>query len=749
MALSQIFMKRKKNHQGFHKRAQGSAASPSLLHSIRNTLQSGDYAGALAAINQAVAGASDVGVQSELLSLAGDCLFRQGKYAEAAEAFGRIYDPVQNQPAFWLRPAIGQIYSLLKDVQVDAAQAKALAAMQTAQTFYQQYQTQLVQAQATVAAGGQAAIPAEPPQPAKVASRLGKIFFSEGEVPVAKTLFQQAIQLEPNSHKALLGLAEIALRENNPVAAITHARQALASNHYHAETLSAWPILLAAGRQSGTDVLDASLLNSLSQSPSAVRARAVLLIAKNLRGQGDARWQQISTDWLQSAGTTNPIIAAELLKLNLAQTRITNASVASRQQRAQALLQTPGISPTEWLAATKQVIATALSLNQAPNLDALVAQGVSSFGAKLGPVFAHSIALACQKAGRADLAAPLFQRNIADTTATAAEIGKSLWALARLQSQQGDHVDSAQSYWAYSQNTSVPQRFHVFGLLQWVNELIATGQPDLIVQAKPQIEAVLPQITDYELVLDLARQVFFLPAGHSTWRDFALQIYQQGKQLALQAFKATGHPAVAATILYKFSRRASNDFQDGDAVLSTWSQLTDAKKQWLWSEQQDYWHYLELVFRAYRDAKRYPEAEQFITPLLNDPATPPHGYAILGASYATMKRAQGDFTTMFSVYTRMTQVAPTHEWTGAAYYWFALQAWKQGNATQTSAFAAKLLLALGKDCTLYWKRNLAAKALCLKAGLNLLQIPAQTNVSADTLQAQLKVIQTDLALLNS
>ena len=84
MALSQFFMKRKKNHQGFHKRASGSAVNPSLLHSIRNTLQSGDYAGALASINQAVPNASDVGAQSELLALAGDCLFRQGKYAEAA-----------------------------------------------------------------------------------------------------------------------------------------------------------------------------------------------------------------------------------------------------------------------------------------------------------------------------------------------------------------------------------------------------------------------------------------------------------------------------------------------------------------------------------------------------------------------------------------------------------------------------------------------------------------------------------------
>ena len=749
MALGQIFMKRKKNHHGFHKRAHGPAASPSLLHSIRDTLQRGDYPGALAAINQAVANTMDIGAQSELLSLAGDCLFRQGKFAEAADAFGRICDLVQNQSMFWLRPAIGQIHSLLKNGQTDTAQTKALAALLIAQTFYQQYQAQLAQAQVTVAAGGQAVIPAEPPQPAKVASRLGKIFFSEGEVPMAKSLFQQAIQLEPTNIKALLGLAEIALRENDSTTAIANAKKALATNHYHAETLSAWTILLAAGRKSGTDVLNASLLNNLSQSPAGVRGRATLLIVKTLRGQGDVRWQTIAANWLQSAGATDKVIAAELQKLNLANARITNPSATVRQQLAQAVLQTPGISPGEWLSATKQVVTAAFAQNQTPDLDALIAQGATTYGSALGPKFTHGLALACQNAGRSDLAAPLFRRNAMDATANKEQAGKSLWALARLQSLQGDHAGAAQSYLTYSQNVNVPQRFATYALVQWITELSASNQPNLIAQAKPKIEAVLPQITDYELLLDLSRKVFNLRTGDGSWFNFSQQIFQRGKQVALQAFNAASAPSTATSILFKLCRRALTDFNDSQTVLSVWSNLSDNKKLWLWSEQEDYWYLQELVFRAYRDVKRYPEAEQFVTQLLSDPATPPQGYAVLAASYATMKRTQGDFTSMFSVYTKMTQVAPTHEWTGEAYYWLALQAWKQGNTIQTSARADKLLLALGNDCILYWKHNLAAKALCLKAGLDLSRVPAQTNISAAILQAQLKVIQTDLAFLDT
>jgi|GEM_PF-743617 len=748
MALSQVlsFMKRKKNQQGFHKRTSGLAVHPSLLHSIRDMLQRGDYPGALAAINQAVAGVTDAGAQSELLSLAGDCLFRQGKYAEAAAAFGQICDLTQNQPTFWLRPTIGQIHSLLKDVQLDAAQTRALAAMQAATNFYQQYQSQLAQAQVTVAAGGQAVIPAEPSHPSHVASRLGRIFFSEGEAPIAKTLFQQAIQFNPNNHKALLGLAEIALRENNPTVAIASARQALGSNHYHAETLSAWPILLAAARKSGTDILDARLLKSLSQSPPAVRARATLLIVKNLRGQGDARWQQIATNWLQRAGANNPVVTAELRKLNLAQTRITNVSVASRQQLAQALLQTPGISPSEWLSASKQIVATSLAQNQTLNLDTLLAQGVTSYGVKLQPVFTHGFALACQKAGRADLAAPLLQRNTTGTNATASQVGKSLWALARLQSAQGDHPAAAQSFWNYAQNDSQPQRFRAFALMRYAFELFQAQQPELIEQAVPQLQTALAQIGDYEVLLDVARQLRF--SRFQKGKALAENAYQRGKQMALQAFDIAEQPSPAANILFKFSRRAF-DFRRVDDILATWTRLDEIKRQWLWSTNLAYWNWQELVLRAYVVGGQKVQADNFGGNLLNDAATPPEAVAILGATYLTLKLQQDDFKAMFLICERMAQAAPGSERTAIAYYWLALRAWKRGNAAQTKDFAQRMLAALGKDCSLFWKGNYQAAACCLIAGLDLSQIPAHGSVPLGTLEKQLQTIQSDLTSLPS
>lgn len=742
-------MNRKRNPNGFHKQratdAVAARASSSVLRTIRDVLQGGDYQNALTQINQLLGATTDAAFQSRLVSLAGDCLFKQGNFSDAADTYARAGQLAQGHPLSWFRPVVGQVRSLLKSVQVDAAQTAALAAVQTAQTIYQQYEIQLAQVEATVAAGGQAVIPAEPPSPANVAGRMGNAFFEEGESATAKSFFQAAIQFDSANCHALLGLAEITLRENNPLQAISYARQALVTNQFHAQSLSAWTILLAAGRKSGADVLDSSLLNSLVQSPAPVRARAVLLLANHLRGQSDARWTQIANDWLQQAGSTNPIITAELRKLQSAQNRVTNASLNDRLQAAQNLLQTPNISPLEWLSATKEVVRTSLLLGQSIDAGSLIAQGVSLFGQDKQAEYTHGLALACQKANRADLAISLFQQNVATTTGAA--WGKSVWALARLQAAQGDHAGAAQSFWNYSQNSSVPQKFQLYALLQWVTELVSAGQPDLI-PAKPQIEAALPQITDYELTLDLARKVR-RTLKDSNSRIFAAEIYQRGQQLALQAFNAAGNPSVAASILFKFCRRASNDFQDADAVLSTWTQMSDEKKQWLWSESQNYWNYLELVFRACRDKRQFDQAEQFVTPLLNDPATPPNGYAILGISYAIQKRVQKDFPGMFSIYEKVAQVAPTQICTSSAYYWLALRAWKQGDTAQAATFANKLLLSLGNDWKLFWKHDYAAAAFLLKAGLDITQISPQAGFSADVLQKQLSSMQADLALLNA
>jgi hypothetical protein len=739
-------MRRKPNPGRFRKRNATNLpdldARSGALRTVRDLVQRGQFASALAQIDQEVGATGDDGFKARLLCFAADALFKQGKFSEAANTFAQVAQLAQAHPSVWLRPALGEIRSLLKDTQVGAALLRAQAAIQAAHVQQTQYQEQLAQVNATLAAGGQAVIPAQPATPAEVAGRLAKHFFSEGEITAAKALFQQSLQLSPGGIPARLGLAEIALREDNGAEAARLAREAITLGNYHSVTLAAWNLLLAAGRKLGTDMLDASLLNGLAQATPKVRSRAVLLIAGGLRSQGDARWQTIASNWLTQSGANHPKFAAELRKLKSAQARRMNALPVDQLQAAQALLQTPNLSPTEWLAATKETVRLQFLLNQAPQLDALITQGATLFGAGRRFAFIHGLALACKQAGRNDFAIQLFQRIVANATG-AAQV-RAQWALAKMQAAQSDHAGAAQNYWAASQNTAARPRQRIFALMQWTREIAAANQPDLVAQARPQIEAALPQITDYELVLDLSRQILF----SSLPRSFSRQVFQRGQELALQAFDAAGHPAAATTILFKFCRRAS-DFHYNDAIIGTWARLTEARRQWLWSERQDYWYYIELVFRAYRDSNLHAQAEQFITPRLDDPATPAQGCAILGASYAILKRKQGDIQGVFAVYEKMAQVAPTHEWTSPAYYWFALRAWKQGNFAQISTFADKLLQALGADLGLYWKKDYNVAAWLLKAGLQAAQVPPQASLATADLQKQLAVIQDDLALLSA
>lgn len=715
------------------------------LRTVRDLAQRGSFAAALTQINT-LAGSFSGEAQFKLLLFAGDIYFKQGKFSQAAQTYATIYQQAVSggQPSVWLRAGIGRVRSLLKSVQVTQAVTQAQLLMSQVVVSQQQYQQQVTLADAIIQAGGQATIPAQPPAIGGVSARLGRLFFSEGETDTAKQLFQSALQADANHCKARLGLAEITLREGRPADAENLIKETIALNHYGIDTLAAWPLLLAACRQTGNDPLGSNLLDGLVQVAPGLKARALLLVAQGLRRQNDDRWRTIATSWLQASPSDSAPIAAEFNKLIVASDKITVSSGAARQQNVQNLINTPRLGPHEKLHAAKELVRATLANGQDPQIDALLAQMAAGLPANFQPVIIHGLARACRKANRSDLALALFQRNVTSQTPDNKWWGKAVWAMGHIQQEQGAMAAAAGLFWQFYQQPSQPQRLRFYALAQWARILTATGQSNGLATVKSQLAAALPSLTDYELVLDLARQIRI----SSFDAQLAETAFQQGLQLAMQAFNAAQHPSPAATILFKLARRA-NDFAHYDAIIATWAGLNNAKKQWIWSTKGDYWSYLELVFRAYRDKGQATKAEQFALPILNDSATPPEGYAILGISYAIFKGNKKDFQTMFAVYQKMIQRAPTYEWTSAAYYWFALRAWTQGSPSQTRAYADQMLLALGHDLGFQWKLNMAAAGWCLKAGLDLSQASLQSGVSIDKLQAQLNIIHKDLVRLTS
>jgi tetratricopeptide (TPR) repeat protein len=741
-------MKRHRNPRRFRKRQSANRQEHDprsvLLRELGIGLQRRRYAEALTEIDRQVAQTTDQDFRARLLALGADSLYKQGKFSEAADAYGNVARLIEGQPLRWFRPVVGEIRSLLRSVQVEQAQTRATAALQVATAHWQQYQQQVAQAPAIVAAGGQAVIPARPPAPVSIANRLAKYFLAEGEVAISKALFQQALELSPNSFHARLGLAAVALRENNGAEAARLAREALVQGQFHAKTLPAWPLLLAAGRKTGVDQMDGQLLKGLAQATPGVRARAVLAIAHGLRGQGDARWLPTADEWLRKAAPASPTIAAELNKLKLANSRAQSAPLTEQQQRAHALMKTPGLSPTETLSAAKEIVRTSLLLKQVPAIDAMIAEAVKRFGAVKRAAFIHGLALACSKANRGDLATQLLQRNTTDPVVTPRLWGRSVWALARVQSNAGNHSDSAASYWTFSQNTQMAQRFRLYATAQWALELFRANQRDLIEQAAPQLEVAVQQIQDWNLLLDVARRLFF----SQFQRGIAISTaaYERGKKLAWQAFDSTQHPSPAAAILLKLARRAA-DRSRFDDVVATWTRLDEAKRRWLWSTNADYWTWLQQVARGYSESGRLAEAETLLTTAVQDPATPPEGFAIVGAGLAEVKWKQQGFPGLFAICEQVVQTAPSSESAAAAHIWLAVRAWKREDQAQASGFAQKALTALGKNCQLYWKEATQARAYCLLAGLDLTRVSAQCPCGTGALQAQLGEIQTILSTL--
>lgn len=112
-----------------------------MLRTIRDAVQRGNFAPALSQIDRALAANSDPAYKAKLLVQSGDCLFKQGKFAEAAETYGKISRMVQDNPVDWLTPTLAQIRSFLKAAQIEQAADLAIEMVKTAVGCQQDYQT--------------------------------------------------------------------------------------------------------------------------------------------------------------------------------------------------------------------------------------------------------------------------------------------------------------------------------------------------------------------------------------------------------------------------------------------------------------------------------------------------------------------------------------------------------------------------------------------------------------------------------
>ena len=714
--------------------------------SVRDQIQARNFPGALSTLNALLAaGGLDGATQTRLLCFVADSQAQQGKYADAAASYQQAGASTQGQTRGWLRPALGQVISLLKNAQPDNALAQARLVVQTAVSLQ-------TQAGATPVPGGsQTLVAARPWSADAVATRLGKQFLAEGEIAAAKEMFAQAQQINPQPTPVTsLALAAVAEREDRPADAVSLARQALTSGSYGAKTLSAWPLLLRANQQLGTPGVDSGLLAALAQSVPSVRARATLLIVQTLHSQNVAQWSQLATAWLTPKRTAlYPRVAAEFNKLLLSAQRLQTVAPSQQAATAAQLQATPLVSPQEFLFALKeQVRSSCFTVPAAPvDWQPLVTQMVANYGATFRAQATHSLALSYLLGQRPDLARPALQANVAATPHTDPQWAKSVTALARLERSAGNDAAAAQWFLTLNQNPAVPARFRLYALLGWLKETLKSASAlqtsAALAQARPQLQAAIVQSQDYTLLLDLGRQLSLVPSV----QDLAASAVDRGVQMAQTALTQAPNASYAAVILAKMAQRQS-DLRRFKDVTAYWESMDANKKSWLWSGKVEFWGYLALVFQAYDDSGNTKAAEALATTYLNDHGTPPSAVTTLAMPYGAYLMRVGRGAEALQTFSWAVALNPSAGATAVGYYWLALAAWKAGDQTGAVNLAGNLLTALGQHAGELMDHQMQGKALVIQAGMQPGNVSAQAvGFSTTKLQQLAASIQVDLGRL--
>ena len=714
------------------------------LRQIGGQIQKRDFAAGLSKANQALtAPGMTEHKRSRVLALVADSEFKRGRFMEAAQIQLQAASKSVDHASLWLRPHIGHVRALLKAPQVEQAVAMARHAVAVAEAKRAGFEAQVRGANLKAHNRVQLVVPELPPRVSVVATRMGNLFLQEGEPEAAAEFFEKAIaSSQGGANRARQGLAKIALAKGEFGNAIKTSADAIRRGGYKAKTLSAWTTLIAARRQLCGWKISERLIKGLDAAPAGIRSRTILTIVRELRKNDMRQWREVAERWSGREGTQFPIIETEIRKMILSSAKAEPGNAADKREKAERLLQMPGLSPKEWLSGAKEVVRASLWEGRSVDIDPWVAAAGIAYGPDFVAPVRHSLALSCMMAKRHELARPLLQANILQLAPDNSQWGKSVWALARMESLLGDHAAAAGLYRRFFEENSIAVKFRLQAQFLWCQEMIAAGEEGPLLEARSLMAATLGNMQDPDLLMNFARQLQF---GPEELRNWGRELFTQGEILALQRFDAASSPSEAISILFKLARRQVRDFSRHADVVAFWEGLSQEKRDWLWSEKSDFWDYLGQVFEAYARAGDLPKAEAFAWDFLDDPATPAEGQPPLGIPLARQLMQADRAGESLELFEQMARVAPTHPLCAMAWYWMALAAHQRGEANQVAEYAARIRAAQGPQVGMLDQWNLDARAFLLLANLDPAAVdPQAVNYTPDFLRGQLQAINGDL-----
>lgn len=693
------------------------------LRAIDRKVNAGDYASALQQVNTELASESKPLRRGKLLGQAARTLFKRGKFAEASQAFTQAAQLTSSHARDWFPMELARIKALIKDVSLSEAVSAAHACLARAQAKLLAFDQARASAATELQRTGRATVPLKPLRLSVVASELGELFFNEGELDTAKIFFENATSGNPRGGtRARQGLAEIALRVDDAPQAFQLSVEALTLGKFQAKTIASWKPYFAAKRKMGQTSVSAEFLAAIKVCRPSVRARTTLTIVRELRSSNDPQWKTISADWLATESQKFPEVAAELRKLQMSEAKRALSDPAAQVAAASALLATDTLAPHEWIAGAKEFVRASLFANANLKLNQLVADGRKRFGASTVPQIQHSLALSCMMAKRHDLARPVLRDAIRGAVVGSHIWSKATWALGRMEALLKNHAAAADAFRLVARTPVVPQRFQLQAQMLWAENLLASGDPQAIRLCKAEIPGLLQGISDFETLLDFARQ---LSTSADELRPLAVDIFTQGQTLAQRAFASATHPSVALDILFKLTCRQVYDFGRSPEATAFWESLSEQKKLWLWNNDNRWWGYVAFVLLAYVRTGRFSQATQIAKDTLNDPATPREALPTILIPYYEELILRRSSAESLEAFRWIVTENPTKAGCATAYYWLALDAYRRKETTSTRTFCEALLASNPHTEVTYDQWMLESKARLLLADLNPSAIPAQ------------------------
>ncbi len=651
----------------------------------------------------------------QILASVADSELKRRQNGGALKAYRKAESSATGDMRAWLRPAIGQVMVLLADLDLNAAVDKADKIVSRSLSELDKFRNQLRWAQTRLKVGMTAAIDAQPHRPSMILCKLGGIFLTNGYPEQALAFFESSLQVAPNGCKARIGLAEIAIRRQAWSDAALNALEAIQKGAFTAKTLAAIPILLSARKAQGITLIDGDLVDGFQRNSRPVRDKAILIIVSTVRAMGDDSWRALADRYLTGNQKRDRIVQTEIRKIRLSDARHQKRDSGLILARASEVLSSPDLRFGEWAAAAKLTVGEQESGRYWQTANHLVHDGIKRFGTKRASCVRHRIALTLIAHHQFEYAVRLLTKAAKDAPEDSGIWGKSHWALGEAFETQKKFSDAAGKFLIIYDNPLTPQRFQVLALVRWATNCVSAGNIELLNKKREPFRKAMARVNDYVLLLDSAQQLIKVP---SELNDLAPMLLERGTALAQKIIANSNDPSEARKAWFFLNRRLA-DFAKNQEIILLWQQMSDLRKEFLWSLEDRFWEGLGYLFRAFRDVGDTASAVALADEYLSHPSTPPDGHAHLGVLMALLDVHSLRADRALARFAQVAATAPAHRMSAYAYYWMAIHAHANGNSPERNRLAFQIKLCLGESPGLFWQRGLWISGLLLENDLDL------------------------------